>query len=249
MKILRFTLLAILTLWFGNLTAEEEFRTWQIVGGGHFEAKLNAVGATTATLENREGKTIDFPLADLQPSDRSFIRDWQMAQTNSPANGSAANSVDRSEFAERVYKDLIVSKDKRLVAHEATATENPKYFAFYRSAMWCPPCRAFTPKLADFYRKHKRRNAPFELVFISSDRSEEQMAEYMHEYRMDWPAFRYKANRDIVRRNGNGIPSLIITDAEGNKLLDSYTESGDYIGPTQVMQEFEKLLAAAAKGS
>ena len=47
-----------------------------------------------------------------------------------------------------------------------------------------------------------------------------------------------------MQRNGNGIPSLIITDVEGNKLLDSYDNTGKYIGPTSVMKEFEKLLKA-----
>ena len=110
--------------------------------------------------------------------------------------------------------------------------------------MWCPPCRKFTPVLVDFYNKQKRRGAAFELVFVSSDRSEDDMADYMSEYNMTWPAFAYGENKDIVQSNGNGIPSLIITDAEGNKLLDSYDNTGKYIGPTAVMEEFEKLLKA-----
>ena len=68
------------------------------------------------------------------------------------------------------------------------------------------------------------------------------MAEYMDEYDMPWPAFRFGENKDIVQRNGNGIPSLIVTDADGKKLFDSYDSAGKYIGPTAVMKELEKLL-------
>lgn len=81
-----------------------------------------------------------------------------------------------------------------------------------------------------------------ELIFISSDRGEDAMAEYMKNDDMPWPAFAYGENKDIVQRNGNGIPSLIVTDANGNKLLDSYGSAGKYIGPTKVMNELEKLL-------
>jgi hypothetical protein len=81
-----------------------------------------------------------------------------------------------------------------------------------------------------------------ELIFISSDRSEDAMAEYMDEYDMPWPAFAYGENKDIVQRNGKGIPSLIVTDANGKKLLDSYDSAGKFIGPTNVMDELEKLL-------
>ena len=52
-----------------------------------------------------------------------------------------------------------------------------------------PPYRKFTPVLVDFYNKQNRLGAAFELVFVSSDRSEDDMADYMSEYDMIWPAF------------------------------------------------------------
>jgi len=219
----------------------ENYRTWNMIGGGHFEAKLTGVGTTAITLENKEGRSIDMPLTNFKPSDQDYARDWQKAQ--SPDQGGATvATVERTDFAVRVYKDLVYSKGKRLVDFEPEPTDNPKYFAFYQSAQWCPPCRTFTPKLVDFYKKQKRRGNPVELIFISSDRSEDAMAEYMDEYDMPWPAFAYGENKDIVQRNGKGIPSLIVTDANGKKLLDSYDSAGKFIGPTNVMDELEKLL-------
>lgn len=225
--------------------AADEFRIWNVMGGGEFEAKLNAVKGTLLVLENRAGKVVDYPLGNLTLSDQTFAKDWQLAQTTSGDGSSAsAGSAERSAFAQRVYRDLVSSQGSRLKRFSPESTDSPKYFAFYRSAMWCPPCRKFTPDLVDFYKKQKRRGASFELVFISGDRSEDDMANYMNEYKMDWPAFKHGKNTDIVKRNGNGIPNLIITDAEGNKLLDSYDSSGNFIGPTAVMKDFEKLLAA-----
>jgi len=243
MKFPRYLLLLLITL---SVSAEGDFRTWNMIGGGYFEAKLTAVQGTSVKLENREGKKVDFPLSDLKPSDQKFARDWQVAQTGMGSSASSASGVpvERSDFAERVYKELVSSKGKRVVNFEPEPTDQPKYFAFYRSAMWCPPCRKFTPDLVDFYKKQKRKGAAFELVFVSSDKSEDLMAEYMDDYDMAWPAFKYGENKDIVKRNGSGIPNLIVTDAEGKKLFDSYDDAGEYIGPTAVMKELEKLLKA-----
>ncbi|TVP80747.1 MAG: hypothetical protein EA353_03060 [Puniceicoccaceae bacterium] len=174
MKTLTQPILVLLLL--VSSVSAEEFRQWNIIGGGHFEAKLTGYNTTTLTLENREGTVIDYPLANLRPSDQAFAREWQLAQSGGD--------------------------------------------------------------------KHKRAGAPFELILISSDRSEKDMAEYMADYKMSWPAFKHGENKDIVQRNGTGIPNLIITDADGNKLLDSYDSSGKFIGPTAVLRDFEKLLAA-----
>ncbi|MGB0409903.1 MAG: thioredoxin-like domain-containing protein [Opitutales bacterium] len=221
----------------------EDYRTWHTIGGGYFEAKLTAVGSTSLTFENREGKSIEFPLANLKLSDQKYARDWgisSMAASNETS--SAAVDGQRSAFAEKVYSDLVYLKGKRLIRFKPEPGDKPKYFAFYRSAQWCPPCRAFTPKLVAFYDKQRSKGAAFELVFISSDRDEDAMAEYMADYDMEWPAFAFGKNKDLVSRNGTGIPNLLVTDAEGNKLLDSYDKSGEYIGPTAVMKQLERLL-------
>jgi len=53
-----------------------------------------------------------------------------------------------------------------------------KYLMLYFSAHWCPPCRRFTPKLSEFYKKLKAKRSDFEMVFVSSDQDEETFNEY-----------------------------------------------------------------------
>ncbi|CAM9699306.1 unnamed protein product [Discosporangium mesarthrocarpum] len=58
-----------------------------------------------------------------------------------------------------------------------------KTLALYFSAHWCPPCRAFTPKLISLYKAMMARAesngspAAVEFVYVSSDKSEQQFAE------------------------------------------------------------------------
>ena len=49
-----------------------------------------------------------------------------------------------------------------------------KVLGLYFSAHWCPPCRGFTPKLADWYKKLTggALKDKLEIVFVSSDRDE-----------------------------------------------------------------------------
>ncbi len=52
-----------------------------------------------------------------------------------------------------------------------------KVVGIYFSAHWCPPCRGFTPVLADFYNKHHTAKN-FEVVFVSSDRDQKSFDDY-----------------------------------------------------------------------
>merc|ERR1719284_2207569 len=47
----------------------------------------------------------------------------------------------------------------------------------YFSGHWCPPCRRFTPVLKKFYDENAGQG--IELIFVSSDKSSEDMLNYM----------------------------------------------------------------------
>lgn len=97
-----------------------------------------------------------------------------------------------------------------------------KYLMLYFSAHWCPPCRAFTPKLSKFYEKLKAERSDFELVFVSSDRDEESFKEYFDTMSFCALPFEYRDEKAALSKmfKVQGIPMLIIlgpTDETGNR--------------------------------
>ena len=133
-------------------------------------------------------------------------------------------------------------QDGRWQPLPAGALEGKRHFAFYYSAHWCPPCRAFTPKLVAFYQSFAASHPDFELVFVSSDHSEADMRKYMQEAGMPWPAvpFAKVKTAHLPRSTGNGIPCLVLADADGRVLADSYA-GATYLGPGKVLKDIGNL--------
>lgn len=105
----------------------------------------------------------------------------------------------------------LMGKDAECSTADALAGKGA--VALYFSAHWCPPCRGFTPKLAEWYTKDLKAKG-LEVVFVSSDRDEQSFKDYYGE--QPWLALPYGA-RDIKDKLSKkykvqGIPSLVILD-------------------------------------
>jgi len=99
----------------------------------------------------------------------------------------------------------------------------------YFSAHWCPPCRGFTPQLADFYKKHAEAKN-FEIVFASSDSDKPAFDEYFAE--QPWLAlpFEKRELKETLSKKYKvqGIPTLIVLGPEGDLITKD--------GRSEVMQ-------------
>ena len=173
----------------------------------------------------------DDPMAGLNLGDSTG--------TPSTAGGPA------SPFVAKFKGHLIVMDHGTPKDFDASTLNGVKYWAFYYSASWCPPCRAFTPKLVDFYKYFKKSHPNFELIFVNDDHSEADMLAYMKTDDMTWPAVRFSDLDDsrLTARKycGPGIPDLVLTDENGKVLSDSYNGQ-DYVGPTKVMDDIKKMV-------
>ncbi|KAI4455006.1 nucleoredoxin [Holotrichia oblita] len=92
----------------------------------------------------------------------------------------------RPRPVEQVLKDVVLQpgglymKEHQTSLNDVTYTDIPAGVkGFYFSAHWvsvsltfsfCPPCKAFTPQLAEVYRLVRKREPTFEIIFVSSDR-------------------------------------------------------------------------------
>ena len=91
--------------------------------------------------------------------------------------------------------------------------ESRKVVAFYFSAHWCPPCRNFEPILKAVYDEYSEECNDVEIVFVSSDRSLEDMTEYMKTSHGSWLALPYNSKLCASlksRFNIQGISALIV---------------------------------------
>uniref|UniRef100_A0A2D4K881 Thioredoxin domain-containing protein n=1 Tax=Micrurus paraensis TaxID=1970185 RepID=A0A2D4K881_9SAUR len=105
------------------------------------------------------------------------------------------------------------------------ALEN-KIVGLYFSAAWCPLCRDFTPTLCDFYSELVdvvTHPAPFQIVFISSDRSREEMTSFMYKMHPGWLAlpFHDPLKHELKKKyNITAIPKLVIVKQTGEVITD-----------------------------
>jgi len=110
-------------------------------------------------------------------------------------------------------KEGSTSTDKALAGLDAVL--------IYFSAHWCPPCRGFTPKLAQAYDNYKKAGKKLEIVFVSSDKSQEAFDEYFAD--MPWLALPF-SERDAKAKLSkkykvNGIPSLVVLDGASGEII------------------------------
>ena len=91
---------------------------------------------------------------------------------------------------------------------------------FYVSAHWCPPCRKFTPMLANWYQSNKQY---VEVVFVSADHDEQGFENYFKQSH-PWTAIDYEndAREQIMAKlRVQGIPRLVVVDAISGKIVEN----------------------------
>eukprot|EP00994_Dinema_validum_P004128 NODE_2164_length_753_cov_103.988636_g1743_i0.p1 GENE.NODE_2164_length_753_cov_103.988636_g1743_i0~~NODE_2164_length_753_cov_103.988636_g1743_i0.p1 ORF type:complete len:212 (-),score=58.59 NODE_2164_length_753_cov_103.988636_g1743_i0:118-696(-) len=129
-----------------------------------------------------------------------------------------------SSWAVGLFGDQILTKDGLKPTTEVLASK--KAVGIYFSAHWCPPCRRFTPHLAEKYKEYE--GSDVEIVLASSDKDSASFDSYYGE--MPWTALPYD-KRDIVDTlsetySVEGIPTLVIVNGETGELVTTDGTSG-----------------------
>ena len=104
----------------------------------------------------------------------------------------------------------------------ADALGGKEFVLFYVSAHWCPPCRKFTPMLANWYKTPAVRPC-VEVVFLSADHDRDGFESYFRASH-PWMAIAYE---DDTRENlqsvlqVQGIPRLVVIDASTGNIVEN----------------------------
>lgn len=131
-------------------------------------------------------------------------------------------------FGKTLVKKMGAEAKDDVTVDTKTAFAGKKQIGIYFSAHWCPPCRGFTPKLCEEYKKIS--SAGFEVVFVSSDKDRAACKEYFEEM-ADWLTLPYD-DRDLKNKLSKkykvqGIPTLVILDGNGGLLT---TKGRGFVG-------------------
>mmetsp|Transcript_17447 Transcript_17447/g.37701 ORF Transcript_17447/g.37701 Transcript_17447/m.37701 type:complete len:163 (+) Transcript_17447:113-601(+) len=133
-----------------------------------------------------------------------------------------------SQMEELVGPTLLNGKGEEVPTSEAL--KGKKHVMLYFSAHWCPPCRKFTPLLAEAYNAHKEYLAgdgevgEIEVIFVSSDSVQSEYDNYRGT--MPWLSVPFSNLHKLGIKDKlsgkysvRGIPALIILDGNSGELV------------------------------
>ncbi|XP_042500064.1 probable nucleoredoxin 1 [Macadamia integrifolia] len=119
-------------------------------------------------------------------------------------------------------RDFVISKDGTQIPISQLVGKN---ILLYFSAEWCPPCRAFLPKLINAYREIKTMDDAFEVIFISSDSDQASFDEFFS--KMPWLALPFGDERKKFLSRVfkiSGIPTAIAIGPTGKTVTKNARE-------------------------
>lgn len=204
-------------------TAKAEIRTWMAKNGNTTHAEFVKEKFNTVHPKAAAGSIKQIKKANLSKQDQHLV-DQLTDPFAAKKAASAAAEVAKPTAPDALYDlfgdELRNSRKKKVSIDELAG----KTIGIYFSAHWCPPCRAFTPVLVEFHQEMTRKEKPFEIVFVSSDREKSAMYSYMREMDMPWLALEFGDDHKgalASRYHVRGIPKLVIIDPNGNLITEN----------------------------
>ncbi|KAF5754059.1 putative protein-disulfide reductase [Helianthus annuus] len=172
----------------------------------------------TVVIIGPDGKTLHPNVAD------AIEEHGVNAYPFTPDKFAELEKIEKARLEAQTLESVLVSGDLDFVLGK-DGVKIPvsdlvgKHILIYFSAHWCPPCRAFTPKLVETYKEIKSKHDAFEVIFISSDRDQASYDEYYAT--MPWLSLPYndKRKQSLSRTfKVNGIPLLVALGPTGKTI-------------------------------
>lgn len=204
------------------LACAQEIRTWTSASGKTLEAAFVEQKFGQVVLQPAEGEKIKINLNQLSGADQIYVGRQGQPPAAGPLPGpaSAGDKPVPAALKDLFGAKLVNARGKSV----STAELDGKKIGVYFSASWCPPCRAFTPLLVAAYNELKTAGKPFEVVLVTSDKSEADMRAYMKGHDMPWLAVPFGDKPiDALKKKFvvAGIPKLVVIDSSGKTLSEN----------------------------
>ncbi len=121
-----------------------------------------------------------------------------------------------------------------------SALSSSKVLGLYFASAWCPDCTPVTPVLKEIFESQSsaEENTKFSVVYVSSDRSEQQMMDCYDKTHGKWGYVPFESDErnglkklfgvcagaevfslDMVGKRKYGIPTLVLIDCETEEVL------------------------------
>ncbi|XP_042502957.1 probable nucleoredoxin 1 [Macadamia integrifolia] len=178
----------------------------------------------TLVIVGPDGKTLNPNVAEI------IENHGVQAYPFTPEKLEELARIEEARLEAQTLESILVLKDRDFVISK-DGTQIPvtqlvgKNILLYFSAEWCPPCRAFLPKLINAYHEIKAMDDAFEVIFISSDRDQASFDEFFS--KMPWLALPYGDERKkfLSRRfKISGIPTAIAIGSTGKTVTKDARE-------------------------
>ncbi|KAM1831448.1 hypothetical protein ACFX13_021540 [Malus domestica] len=169
----------------------------------------------TVVIIGADGKTLGENVAD------AIDEHGSLAYPFTPEKFAELVEIEKAKEKAQTLESILISGDRNFVIGK-DGTQIPvtdlvgKNILLYFSAHWCPPCRAFLPKLVEAYHGIKAKDDTFEVIFISSDRDQGSFDEFFAT--MPWLALPFGDSRKAFlsrKFKVQGIPMLIAIGPTG----------------------------------
>lgn len=214
------------------------------ISNGTYALSADEDASARAALANQANRRA----AELQQSEKANAR--YQAQVLAQRTAKTREPISAAATIADAMKGSLVKIDNGNVTAvtDDGAIAKKKLIALYYSAHWCGPCRKFTPQLVEYYNRVITQQPDVELVFVSADRSANEMQNYMREEKMPWPAIDWdkaQANPTWKSFAGKGIPCLVLLDQSGHVISHSY-DGDKYLGPEHVLADMDTIFAGVA---
>lgn len=133
--------------------------------------------------------------------------------------------ISKKGWAYELFGDVLIAADG--AEHDTKYALRGKTVGVYFSAIWCGPCRGFTPQLVEVYsRLFDVQSKPSKVMFVSSCRDGTAFDTYRGA--VPWLAVPFDKRHIAHSFSVPGIPALMILDAN----CDMITEDGRDKGVT-----------------